>query len=305
MTWAGPMVAPVAEVPLASSSPAEEWLPARPALWARFRGHRLALVSLVLLTALVAAAFLAPLVAPADPDAVSYDLMAGPSLAHPLGTDDVGRDLMSRLVYATRVSLGVGVAVALLTASVGTLVSALAGYYGGRADLGLSGLINVVLSVPALPLAMVLGGFLKTDAWFVILVLGALSWTGTARVIRAEFLSLREREYVLAASALGRGDLGIIVRHMLPNVLGTVIVAATLQVSAAILAESALSYLGFGVQPPTASWGNMLQNAQRYFRSDPSLAIYPGLLIALTVAGVNFVGDGLRDALDPRLRARS
>ena len=202
-------------------------------------------------------------------------------------------------------SLAVGVAVALLTTALGALVGSLAGYYGRLADLLLSGLINVILSVPALPLAMVLGGFIETSVWFVLIVLGVVTWTGTARLIRAEFLSLREREYVVAAHVVGQSDLRIIVRHMLPNVFAMLIVAATLQVSAAILAESALSYLGFGVQPPTASWGNMLQNAQRYFRSDPALAIYPGLLIALTVAGVNFLGDGLRDALDPHLNIRA
>jgi peptide/nickel transport system permease protein len=273
-------------------------------LWQRFRRHRLALGSLVLLVVLVGVALLAPIVSPTDPDAVSYQLLSGPSLEHPLGTDDVGRDLLSRLIFASRVSLSVGAAVALLTTALGVLVGSIAGYYGRIADALLSGLINVVLSIPALPLAMVLGGFMQASVWFVVIILGMVTWTGTARLIRAEFLSLREREYVLAARVVGQNDTLIIMRHMLPNVFAIVIVAATLQVSAAILAESALSYLGYGVQPPTASWGNMLQNAQRYFRSDPALAIYPGLLIALTVAGVNFLGDGLRDALDPRLNIR-
>jgi peptide/nickel transport system permease protein len=276
----------------------------RSSVWQRFQQHRLALASLLVLLVLVAVATLAPLVAPADPNAVSYDLLAGPSAAHPLGTDEVGRDLLSRLIYASRVSLAVGAAVSVFTALVGVVVGSLAGYYGGMTDLVLSGLINLVLSVPALPLAMVLGGFLDPSVVFVIVVLSLVTWTGAARLIRAEFLSLRNREYVLAARVLGLQDARIIARHMLPNVLGLVIVAATLQVSAAILAESALSYLGFGVQPPTASWGNMLQNAQRYFRTDPGLAVYPGMLIALTVSGVNFLGDGLRDAVDPRLRNR-
>jgi peptide/nickel transport system permease protein len=276
----------------------------RTSVWQRFQQHRLALASLLVLLMLVALATLAPVLIAADPNAVSYDLLAGPSAAHPLGTDEVGRDLLSRLLYAARVSLAVGVAVSVLTALVGVVVGCLAGYYGGLTDLVLSGLINLVLSVPALPLAMVLGGFLDPSVMFVILVLSLVTWTGAARLIRAEFLSLRSREYVLAARVLGLADMRIIARHMLPNVLGLVIVAATLQVSAAILAESALSYLGFGVQPPTASWGNMLQNAQRYFRTDPGLAVYPGILIALTVSGVNFLGDGLRDAFDPRLRNR-
>ncbi len=193
---------------------------------------------------------------------------------------------------------------AVLTALLGVTIGSVAGYSGGTTDLVLSGLINLVLSVPALPLAMVLGGFLQASVLFVIIVLSVVTWTGAARLIRAEFLSLRSREYVLAARVLGLDDTRIIAQHMLPNVLGLIIVAATLQMSAAILAESALSYLGFGVQPPTGSWGNMLQNAQRYFRTDPGLAMYPGILIALTVSGVNFLGDGLRDAFDPRLRNR-
>jgi peptide/nickel transport system permease protein len=270
----------------------------------RFRQHRLASASLVVLLVLALVAVFAPLLAPADPDAVSYDLLAGPSFAHPLGTDDVGRDLLSRLIYASRVSLSVGVAVAILTALLGVVIGSVAGYYGGTTDLVLSALINLVLSVPALPLAMVLGSFLEASVMFVIVVLSLVTWTGAARLIRAEFLSLRGREYVMAARVLGLNDARIIARHILPNVLGLIIVAATLQVSSAILAESALSYLGFGVQPPTGSWGNMLQNAQRYFRTDPGLAVYPGILIALTVSGVNFLGDGLRDAFDPRLRNR-
>ncbi len=149
---------------------------------------------------------------------------------------------------------------------------------------------------------MVLGAFLKKTLLFVVLILGFLSWTGVARIVRGEFLSLKEREFVVAARVLGASDWRIITRHILPNVVPSIIVAATLQVAAAILAESALSYLGYGIQPPTASWGNMLQNAQRFFRVNPMLAIYPGALISLTVISINFVGDGLRDALDPRLR---
>ena len=166
----------------------------------------------------------------------------------------------------------------------------------------MSGGINVLLSIPLIPMAMVLGAFLTTNLLFVVLILGLLSWTGVARVIRAEFLSLKEREFVMAARLIGVSDLRIISRHILPNVMAVVIVAATLMVATAILAESALSYLGYGIQPPTASWGNMLQNAQRFFRINPMLAIYPGILISLTVICINFVGDGMRDALDPRLR---
>jgi peptide/nickel transport system permease protein len=270
--------------------------------WRRFGRNWLAVFGLVMLVLMLLAAVGAPLVAPYDPDAISYDFMAPPSPEHVLGTDDVGRDELSRLIYASRISLSVGVSVSVLAVILGTVVGALAGFYGGRTDALLSGGINVLLSIPMIPLAMVLGAFLTTNLLFVVLILGFLSWTGVARIIRAEFLSLKEREFTLAARTIGVSNLRIIARHILPNTIPPIIVAATLQVAAAILAESALSYLGFGIQPPTPSWGNMLQNAQRFFRIHPMLAIYPGVLISLTVICINFVGDGLRDALDPRLR---
>jgi peptide/nickel transport system permease protein len=270
--------------------------------WRRFGRNWLAVFGLGILVFMIAGAVGAPLVAPYDPDAISYDFMAPPSPGHPLGTDDVGRDELSRLIYASRISLSVGISVSVLAVTLGTFVGAIAGFYGGRTDALLSGGINVLLSIPLLPLAMVLGAFLTTDLLFVVLILGFLSWTGVARIIRAEFLSLKEREFTLAARTIGVSNLRIIARHILPNTIAPIIVAATLQVASAILAESALSYLGYGIQPPTASWGNMLQNAQRFFRTYPMLAIYPGLLISLTVICINFVGDGLRDALDPRLR---
>jgi peptide/nickel transport system permease protein len=270
--------------------------------WRRFGRNWLAVLGLTILVLMILGAIGAPLVAPYDPDAISYDFMALPTPGHPLGTDDVGRDELSRLIYASRISLTVGVSVSIIAVMLGTLVGAIAGYYGGRTDAFMSGGINVLLSIPMIPLAMVLGAFVRTNLLFVVLILGFLSWTGVARVIRAEFLSLKEREFALAARLIGASDLRIIARHILPNTIPLIIVAATLEVASAILAESALSYLGYGIQPPTASWGNMLQNAQRFFRIHPMLAIYPGLLISLTVICINFVGDGLRDALDPRLR---
>jgi peptide/nickel transport system permease protein len=229
-------------------------------------------------------------------------LLARPNSDHLLGTDDVGRDVLSRLVFASRISLSAGFLAALLTTFLGTFVGALAGYYGGAPDSLISGVINVILALPLLPLAMVLGSFLETDLTFIVLILGGLLWTGVARIIRAEFLSLKQREFVEAARAIGASDARIILQHILPNTLGLITVSATLTMATAILAESALSYLGFGIQPPTASWGNMLQNAQRFFRVYPELAIMPGLLISITVICINFVGDGLRDAWDPRMR---
>jgi len=297
------MSASLVVAPSKAPATSEPRLGRRVTPWQRFRRHRLAMTSLIALGLLVAMAIFAPLVAPFDPEAVSYNLLAPASPQHWLGTDDVGRDMLSRLIYASRVSLTLGVTVSILTIFIGTLVGCLAGYYGKWVDGLLSGFINVMLSIPMLPLAMVLGAFMDTNLVFLVLILGFITWTGSARLIRAEFLSLREREYVTAARVVGAGDARIIVRHILPNALPVIIVSATLLVATAILTESALSYLGYGIQPPTASWGNMLQNAQRYLRNAPIVAIYPGALISLTVICINFVGDGLRDALDPRMRS--
>src|SRR5262245_11731586 len=247
-------------------------------------------------------ALFAPVLSPHDPYAIVDRPLRPAGEGTLLGTDDVGRDLLSRLLYGARVTLAVGVGAALLTAGIGAVVGALAGFYGGRTDTALSGLVNVVLSVPALPLALVIGAFVEMSLPILIVVIGGVSWTGTARIVRAETLSLRERGFVASPLALGSGDGRLIVRHTLCNAMPPIIVAATLQVATAILAESALSYLGYGIQPPVASWGNMLQNAQRYLRRAPELAIYPGLLISLTVVSINFVGDALRDALDPARR---
>jgi peptide/nickel transport system permease protein len=293
------------QVPVEDVACLDEGMPRRRAsAWRYFARDWLAVFGLVVLALMVLAAVAAPLVVPFDPDAISYEFLAPPSPGHPLGTDDVGRDVLSRLIYASRVSLTVGISVSILAVILGSIAGSVAGFYGGRTDSLVSGGINVLLSIPLLPLAMVLGAFLKTNLLFIVLILGFLSWTSMARVIRAEFLSLKERDFIMAARLIGVSDLRIIGRHILPNVAAVIIVAATLQVAAAILAESALSYLGYGIQPPTASWGNMLQNAQRFFRTHPMLAIYPGILISLTVICINFVGDGLRDALDPQLRTR-
>ncbi|MCC7164247.1 MAG: ABC transporter permease [Anaerolineae bacterium] len=270
--------------------------------WRRFRYNRLAVIGLFIMVAVTFMALAAPILAPHDPDEVSYNILQPPSAEHLLGTDDSGRDVLSRLIYASRVSLAVGVTVSLATVLLGTAIGALAGAYGGMTDTWLSGLINVMLSIPTIPLAMVLGAFLSKDVIFIVGILFIVSWTATARIIRAEFITLRERDYVLAARAIGASQARLILKHMLPNSMPLIIVSVTLGVASAILAESALSYLGYGIQPPTPSWGNMLQNAQTYLRQAPLLAIWPGALIALTVIGINFVGDGLRDALDPRLK---
>ena len=271
-------------------------------LRARLRHDPVAAASAAFLALVAMVAVLAPVLSPHDPYGIVDRPLAPPGGSTALGTDDVGRDLVSRLIHASRVSLAVGVGAALLTVSIGTLVGSLAGFYGGRADLALSGLINLMLSIPTLPLALVISAFVEIDLPLLILVIGGVSWTGAARIVRAEVLSLREREFVVGGRALGATDRRLVARYILVNALPPIIVAATLQVATAILAESALSYLGYGIQPPVASWGNMLQNAQRYLRTAPALAVYPGLLISLTVVSINFLGDALRDALDPARR---
>ena len=274
----------------------------RGALAARLRRDPAAVAGAVFLVLVVLAAGLAPALAPQDPFAIVDRPLAPAGGAALLGTDDVGRDVLSRLLHASSVSLAVGIGAALLSVAIGTAIGSLGGYYGGRVDLGLSGLVSLMLSIPTLPLALVISAFVEIDLPLLILVIGGVSWTGVARIVRAEVLSLREREFVVGARALGARDGRLVGRHILVNAVPPVIVASTLQVATAILAESALSYLGYGIQPPVASWGNMLQNAQRYLRTAPELAVYPGLLISLTVVSINFLGDALRDALDPTRR---
>ena len=237
----------------------------RPGAWHFFVKHQLATIGLLVLGLLGLVALLAPAIAPYDPNAISLEILAGPSAAHLLGTDDVGRDMLSRLIFAARVSLTVGLVSSILTVVLGVLVGSLAGYLGGIVDTLLSAFINIMLSIPVFPLALVLGSFLTTDLTFVVLIIGCLSWMGVARIIRAEFLSLKEREFTQAASAVGVPAYRIVLRHILPNTLCPIIVAATLQVASGILLESSLSYLGYGIQPPTASWGNMLPECAALF----------------------------------------
>lgn len=278
-------------------------------LWAaavrRFRQGKLAIIGLGVLGVFVLLALLTPVIAPYDPAAIDLlDVSAPPSGAHLLGTDDLGRDILSRLLYGSRVSLLVGFTVAAGAVLLGTFVGALAGYFGGWVDTVLMRLIDVMLSYPSLflnILALVLFGSSFT-ALIIILVLN--SWMGVARLVRGSFLQLREMQYVEAARAIGVSNWEIMFNHLLRNATAPIIVAATLMVGGAILVESALSFLGLGVQPPHTSWGQMLFKAQEYMLINPLLAFYPGFCIFLTVLAVNFIGDGIRDALDPRQKAR-
>lgn len=271
----------------------------------RFRRHRLAMAGLVVMGVLSGAAIGAPLLAPYDPTALDpMAFGAPPSMAHPLGTDMVGRDVLSRLLYGARVSLAVGVSAVTLNVVLGVLIGGVAGFVGGVVDSALMRLTDIVLAFPSLMLVLVLVAILGPGLNNVILVLGLLGWPQIARLVRAEVLRLKAQDFVVAARAIGVPESRILIRHLLPNAFPPVLVAATFGTAQAIIAEASLSFLGLGVQPPTPSWGNLLTDAQSMavLEGMPWLWAPAGLLIVLAVLSINFVGDGLRDALDPRLK---
>jgi peptide/nickel transport system permease protein len=271
----------------------------------QFLRHRLAVVSTIVFLLIVASAIFAPLLARYDPayiDPTVFD--EAPSHAHPLGTDRVGRDILSRLIYGGRVSLSVGVVAVLIFVGIGILLGSVAGYYGKGIDSAISRFIDIVLSFPQLMLILVLVSLLGPGLRNIMLVIGLLGWPQVARIVRGEFLRLRVQDFVMAAKVVGSKNRRIIVRHFLPNAMGPILVAATFGVASSILTESALSFLGLGVQPPTPSWGQMLNEAQSLtiLETKPWLWVPPGLMILISVLSINFIGDGLRDALDPQLR---
>jgi peptide/nickel transport system permease protein len=273
----------------------------------RFRAHRPAVAGVFVLGTLALLSAAAPLISPYDPDKTALLLIYDPpSLAHPFGTDDLGRDLATRILYGGRVSLAIGLLAVTVAVSIGTLVGVVAGYYGRWIDSLLMRFVDMMYSFPRLFLLILFGVIFKgMTIGVIVLVLGVLSWMTTARLVRASFLSLKNREFVEAARCVGARDRRIILRHILPNSIAPIIVAATLGVAAAIIAESTLSFLGLGIQPPTSSWGNMLNHATTDMDKAPWIAIFPGLFIFLAVVSINFIGDGLRDALDPRHVVRS
>jgi peptide/nickel transport system permease protein len=268
----------------------------------RFLQHRPAVGAAIVLGALTLLAAGAPLVSPYEPTRVALSLInEPPSLTHPFGTDALGRDLATRILYGGRVSLLVGLLTVAVAVTVGTLVGVTAGFYGRWLDSVLMRFVDMMLSFPRLFLLILFGVFFRGMTLPVIVtVLGLLSWMTVSRLVRATFLSLKQREFVEAARCVGARDRRIIFRHILPNALAPIIVAATLGIAGAIIAESTLSFLGLGIQPPTPSWGNMLKDAPTDMIVAPWVAIYPGLFIFLAVVSINFIGDGLRDALDPR-----
>lgn len=269
----------------------------------RFRQHPQAMVGLILLAVLTALALAAPWVAPYDPaqtDLVGRRLLS-PSIAHWMGTDDLGRDLWSRVLFGARISLLIGFLSVAIAITLGTAIGAIAGYAGGWLDTVLMRIVDLFLSIPRLILLLtVVAVFPRATIGLIVAVLGLTGWMGVSRLVRGQVLAVREREYVMAARALGYRPMRILVRHILPNVMTPVIVAATLGIGNAILAEAALSYLGFGVQPPTPSWGNIIQSGGDRMLDAWWITTFPGIAIVLTVMAFNLVGDGLRDAMDPR-----
>ena len=272
--------------------------------WRRFRRHKLAVVSACLLAVLLVTVIFAPWVAPFHPYDINIEtgIFKPPSAQHWLGTDSVARDVWSRLIHGGRISILVGVTAITISLIVGTLIGGISGYYGGIVDSVLMRITDVFLSLPTLIIVLASVALLGPSIRNLILIIGFLGWATIARLVRGQFLSLREKEYVMAAHCIGARDHRIMLRHLLPNLVGPLTVAATFGVAEAILLEAALSYLGLGVQVPTPSWGNMLEGAKTVsvLKSMPWIWIPPGFMIAITVLSINIMGDGLRDALDPR-----
>lgn len=271
--------------------------------WTRFRTNRLAVSGLVLVAGMFVVALASPWLAPYDPNFIDLkEVLMPPGTAHLLGTDTLGRDVLSRIIFGARVSLMVGFVAVGIATLIGLLIGSLAGYYGGWMDQALMRLVDLMLCFPTLFLILAVIAVLGPSIWNIMAVIGLTSWMGVARLVRAEFLSLKEREFVVAARALGAGDARLICRHLLPNALTPVMVSATLGVAGAILTESALSFLGLGVQPPTPSWGNILTMGKDNIEIAWWLSFFPGLAILVTVMSYNLLGEGIREAIDPRLK---
>ncbi len=284
--------------------------------WRRLRRDRGAMLGAALVALIALAALFAPLLAPHDPteqfrDGLTPDgqpmpgsLWTGSSARFPLGTDANGRDLLSRILYGAQVSLIVGVLANTLAVTLGTLIGSIAAFFGDPLETVLMRFTDIMMAFPTLLLAMALVAILRPSLWIIIVVIGAVYWTWIARVVYGQVLALRDRDFVTATRALGAGRLFILVRHIVPQLIPTIIVWGTLGIATNVMLEASLSYLGIGVQPPTPSWGGMIQQGQSFYRTAPWLVVFPGLAIMLTVFAFNLLGDGLRDALDPTQRGK-
>lgn len=275
----------------------------RQIFWSRFRTNRFAMAGALLIAFLFLISLLAPVITPYGPDDLDlYHVLMPPSGAHWFGTDDLGRDVLTRIIYGARISLKVGFVAVGIAVVIGTVIGLVSGYYSGRLDNILMRFVDIMLCFPTFFLILAVIAFLEQSIWYIMIIIGLTGWMGVARLVRAEVLSIRERDYVMAVRALGASDARIIFRHILPNSLSPVLVSATLGVAGAILTESALSFLGIGVPPPTPSWGNILTAGKEYIEFAWWLTLYPGLAITITVLAYYLVGEGVRDALDPRLK---
>jgi len=282
--------------------PVEHVTPAQ-AAWRRFRRHRLAMAGAVVILVLILGSTIGPYLLPFDDKFIDIMHRFAPPLtgAHVLGTDELGRDVLARLMMGGRVSLAIGIVAMLIAMGVGIVIGTFAGFYGGVLGAALMRFVDAVLCFPAIFLLLALAALIEPGIVATTILISATAWMSVARIVEAQMRALRERDFAAAAVAFGASDLRIMFKELLPNAMAAIVVAATLNVAKAMLLESYVSYLGYGIQPPAASWGNMLNNAQIYMTSAPWLAIVPGIAITLAVTSFNFLGDGLRDALDPRL----
>lgn len=270
--------------------------------WQRLKRNRLALAGGSIVALLFIVSLLAPWIAPADPNTINaYQVLAAPSWQHWFGTDDLGRDVFSRVLFGARISLKVGFVAVGIAVAIGTVVGLVSGYYSGVVDTVLMRVVDVMLCFPAFFLILAVITFLGPSIWYIMMIIGLTGWMGVSRLVRAETLSIREMDYITAARCIGCSDRRIIFRHILPNVMSPILVSATLGIAGAILTESALSFLGIGVQPPTPSWGNILTSGKDYIEFAWWLSFFPGLAILITVLAYNLLGEGIRDALDPRV----
>lgn len=270
--------------------------------WKRFSGNAFAMVGGVLVLALFVIAVLAPFISPYNPDDIDRKhILEPPGLHHLLGTDDLGRDVLSRMIWGARISLAVGFVAVGIATFIGMILGAFSGYYGGWVDRLIMRFIDIMLSIPTFFLILAVIAFIGPSILNIMAIIGLTSWMSVSRLVRAEFLSLKEREFVLAARAIGAGDIRIIFRHIMINSMAPVLVSAVLGVAGAVLVESALSFLGIGVQPPTPSWGNILTLGKDNIEIAWWLSVFPGLAILITVLGYNILGEGIRDSIDPRL----
>ncbi len=277
----------------------------RAVFWPRLAGNRFAVAGGVVVLLLLVVSLIAPLIVPFSPSEINaWEVLAPPSLGHWFGTDDLGRDVFSRVVYGARISLLVGFVAAGIAVLIGTLIGLLAGFYGGWIDSLLMRVVDIMFCFPAFFLILAVITFLRPSIWYIMIIIGLTGWMGVARLVRAEVLSIREMDYIMAARCIGCSDRRLIFRHILPNAVSPALVAATLGIAGAILTESALSFLGIGVQPPTPSWGNILTSGKDYIEFAWWLSLFPGLAILVTVLAYNLLGEGVRDAMDPRVKQK-